>query len=529
MVGFARAWAIGLLGLQGRVVEVEAHLASGLPGLVITGLPDMAVTQARDRVRAAVLNSGQRWPEARITVGLGPAWMPKHGSGFDLAVAAAILAAAGLAPPAALDGLGLLGELGLDGRVRPVRGVFPAVIAGAGAGLSRFVIPAGNHAEAALVAGVMPGVDVVGARTLRGVLALLRSEDLPEEEHGHGESSVVGGAVGPPASDLARLPDSPDAPDLADLVGQEVGRRAVEVAAAGGHHLALLGPPGAGKTMLAERLPGVLPPLDDAAAIEATAVQSIAGTLPAGAGLVRRPPYQAPHHTATIAALVGGGSGWARPGALSLAHRGVLFLDEAPEFGPRVLDALRQPIERGEIVLARSGGVVRYPALVQLVLAANPCPCASADGDRGCICTPLARRRYLGRLSGPLLDRIDLRVTLLPVTAASLHAAHDAPEPTVVVAARVVEARRAAVERWGHLGWATNAAVPGAALRAEWRLPSGVTLPAARAVDRGQLTARGYDRVVRCAWTLADLAGRTSPDEGDVGEALELRRGHGNG
>jgi len=511
MAGFARALAVGLHGVHGRVVEVEAHLAQGLPGLVITGLPDAAVVQARDRVRAAVLNSGQRWPDQRITVGLGPAWLPKHGTNFDLAVAAAILVASGAAPMVSLDGLVLIGELGLDGRIRAVRGVFPAVAAGAKVGLRRYVVPVGNWSEAALV----PGVDVVGRRTLRGVLALLRGEEPPADDD----------AAEPPAAPAAGHPSGRGAGDLADVAGQEIGRRAVEVAAAGGHHLALFGPPGAGKTMLAERLPGVLPPLGDEAAVEVTAVHSVAGVLPAGRGLVREAPYQAPHHTATVAALVGGGSGLARPGAVSLAHHGVLFLDESPEFSPRALDALRQPVECGEVVLARSGGAVRYPARVQLVLAANPCPCASAAGDRACTCTPTARRRYLGRISGPLLDRIDLRVMLLPVASAALYADLDRPETTEVVADRVRGARLAGAERWGHHGWTSNAAVPGPALRAEWRLSRAITGAAARAVDSGELSARGYDRVLRIAWTLADLAGRSAPDPGDVNEALELRRG----
>jgi magnesium chelatase family protein len=324
---------------------------------------------------------------------------------------------------------------------------------------------------------------------------------------------------------VSGTPFSPEDGDLADVVGQEVGRRAVEVAAAGGHHVALFGPPGAGKTMLAERLPSILPQLDEAAAVEVTAVHSVAGLLAPGAGLVQRPPYQAPHHTATVASLVGGGSVLAKPGAISLAHHGVLFLDESPEFSPGALDALRQPMERGEVVLARTGGVIRYPARVQLVLASNPCPCASAAGDRACICTPVARRRYLGRLSGPLLDRIDLRVTLLPVASAALHAGLDRPEPSAVVAERVATARAASAERWGHLGWTSNASAPGPALRSGWRLPRRVTVAAAQAVDHGELSARGFDRVLRVAWTLADLAGRAEPDQGDINEALELRRG----
>jgi magnesium chelatase family protein len=275
--------------------------------------------------------------------------------------------------------------------------------------------------------------------------------------------------------------------------------------------------------MLAERLPGVLPPLDVDAALEVTAVHSVAGVLPAGSPLVERAPYQAPHHTASIAALVGGGSGLPRPGALSLANRGVLFLDEAPEFPTRVLDALRQPLERGEVVIARSGGVARYPARVQLVLAANPCPCASAAGDVACTCSSVTRRRYLGRISGPLLDRIDIQLDLLPVTASALLREAFDVEDSAAVARRVVEARAAAAKRWRANGWRTNAEVPGGALRGPWRLPKRVRASVDQLVDRGQLSARGYDRVLRLAWSIADLAGHDSPSTSDVNEATFLR------
>ncbi|MBN1174548.1 MAG: ATP-binding protein, partial [Micromonosporaceae bacterium] len=320
------------------------------------------------------------------------------------------------------------------------------------------------------------------------------------------------------------------------------------IAAAGGHHLALLGPPGAGKTMLAQRLPGILPPLDDVSAQEATAIASIAGVLPRGSPLIRLPPFQAPHHTTSEAALVGGGAGLARPGALSLAHRGVLFLDEAPEFRHSVLNALRQPLEDGEVRLRRSGGETVYPARVQLVMAANPCPCASAAGDRHCQCSPLARRRYLGRLSGPLMDRIDLRVTLQPVRSAALLGSAAGGESSPEVARRVLAARSAAAARWGAASalaaasgqaerravrpehtlvrTTSNATVPSPVLRdAQHRLPRATLHAAARAVDLGQLSARGYERVVRLAWTIADLDGRGHPDAGDVAEALDLRRG----
>jgi magnesium chelatase family protein len=507
-MAFARAASVALVGVQGHLVEVEAHLAQGLPGLVITGLPDTAVAEARDRVRAAVLNSGESWPARRMTVGLGPAWLPKHGSGFDLAVAVALLMAAEAVPAGGLAGAALLGELGLDGRVRPVRGVLPATVAAAKEGVRRMVVAAANAEEARLV----PGVAVIGVTSLRCLLAFLRGDPPPAE--------AAPAAAAPAAA--AVLPGD-DPPDLADVVGQDLGRLAVEVAAAGGHHLALFGPPGAGKTMLAERLPGLLPPLEIDAALEVTAIHSVAGTLPAGCPLIRRPPYQAPHHTASIAALVGGGSGLAKPGAISLASRGVLFLDEAPEFQSRVLDSLRQPLEKGEVVIARSGGVARYPAAVQLVLAANPCPCATAAGDTACTCSGGVRRRYLGRLSGPLLDRIDIQVDLLPVRGSALLADPELTEPTAVVAERVARARAAAAERWRPHGWRTNSVVPGGALRGRYRLPRSATAALDAEVDQGLLSARGYVRVHRMAWTIADLAGRSTPCADDIHEAMYLR------
>ncbi|MEP6696835.1 MAG: YifB family Mg chelatase-like AAA ATPase [Pseudonocardiales bacterium] len=502
-MALARALSVALVGVVGHVVEVEADLASGLPGLVIVGLPDTSLSEARDRLRAALVNSGYPWPAKRITLGLSPATLPKHGSGFDLAMAAAILVAAGAAPPESLRERAVVGELGLDGRVRPVRGVLPAAMAAARAGLRGIVVPSSNWREAALV----PGLQVRGVPTLSALLAWLRGEDLAD-------SDEPVPAAGPP---------EPAWPDLVDVVGQAYGREALEVAAAGGHHLLFVGPPGAGKTMLAERLPGLLPALDLDAALEVTAVHSVAGVLPPGEPLIQRAPYQAPHHSASIAALVGGGTGLARPGALSLAHRGVLFLDEAPEFPGGVLDALRQPIERGEVVLARSGGITRYPARVQLVLAANPCPCSSPLGDQACTCTAVSRRRYLGRLSGPLLDRIDLQVELNAVGRAALLADAAGLETSAVVARRVAAARAAAAERLAGTGWRTNAEVPGQVLRNRWRLPRSVRQAADLGVDRGELSARGYDRVLRVAWTLADLGRRSQPDAGDVGAAYHLR------
>lgn len=501
-MALARTLGIALTGVHGQVVEVEAHLGDGLPGLGFTGLADKAVNESRDRIRAAVANSGLEWSNRKITVALLPADLPKTGSGFDLAIAVAVLGAAGTVPGEAIAELVWIAELGLDGSLRPVRGVLPSVAAARAAGVQRVVVARANAAEAALVTGI----DVRTATNLREVLDWLR-DGVPL-------------AKTRPADDQP----APDASaDLAEVAGQATAKRALEIAAAGAHHLYLVGVPGAGKTMLAERLPRLLPPLDDASALEVTAVHSVAGRLGQRAGLLRSAPFEAPHHTATVAALVGGGSGIARPGAISLAHCGVLFLDEAPEFAPRALDAMRQPIESGAVVLHRGGGVVRYPARFQLVLAANPCPCGRPAPR--CECAPAARRRYAQRLSGPLLDRVDLRVHVEAVPHADLLDA-ELPESSETVAERVRQARAAARDRWSATPWTTNAAVPGTALRgARWRLPRAALSTAHEYLARGQLTARGLDRVLRLSWTVADLSGHARPDEGDVAEALFFRTG----
>jgi magnesium chelatase family protein len=500
-VTLARTWSVGLAGVHGAMVEVEVDMAAGVPQVVLVGLPDAVVRQSVDRVRAAVVNAGAKFPQRRITIGLSPAAMPKQGSGFDLALAAAVLAASGAVPQAAVDRLVLLGELGLDGSVRGIRGVLPAVLAAGRAGHSQVVVPAVNAEEAALV----DDVDVLAAHTLAEVVAHL-SGRVPLSRHVRGP-----------------VPEPAPGPDLGDVVGQAAGRRAVEVAAAGGHHLFLSGPPGAGKTMLAERLPGLLPPLDEQAALEVSAIHSIAGTLPPEAPLVRRPTFEAPHHSATMAALVGGGSGQIRPGALCRAHRGVLFLDEAPEFPRTVLDTLRQPLERGQVTIQRAAGSATFPCRAQLVLAANPCPCASSAGDTACTCSALERRRYQSRLSGPLLDRLDLRVELPPVTRAAWLDGLAPPEATAVVARRVAAARAAAGERLAGTGLSVNSQVPGRLLRERWTVPRGSLALAERALERGALSVRGFDRVLRVAWTLADLAGRPVPGCDEVAEALGMR------
>ncbi len=501
----ARVVSAAVLGIDAYLVDVETDISGGLPSFVTVGLPQGAVKEGRERVNAAIHNAGLEFPLKRITVNLAPADVRKDGSAFDLPIALGVLAATEQLPAAALEGLVILGELGLDGEIRPVRGALSMAVAAHGAGCRALVLPAANVREA----GVVRGLDVRGASRLADVIAHLEGR----ASLARAEVDVEGLFAARAAADV----------DFAEVKGQEQAKRALEVAAAGAHNILMIGPPGGGKTMLARRLPTILPEMSLAEALETTKIHSVAGLLAAGESLIAQRPFRSPHHTISDAGLIGGGS-YPRPGEVSLAHNGVLFLDELPEFRTNVLEALRQPLEDGAVTISRAATSLAYPARFMLAAAMNPCPCGwLGDPTHACLCTPVTIQHYRGRLSGPLLDRIDMHLDVPAVRYRELSAERGG-EPSAAIRDRCGRARARQRERFASRpGIFANAHMAPRDIRAHCQLTAAADALLRTAISKLSLSARAYHRVLKLARTIADLAGAARIEPPHVSEAIQYR------